>query len=178
MNPRTPFAEAASGPTNDDLTDRSTFNSATAVSVPVDEVIAKLDNIGLSAEMIAHAVNMPTSDIKATLTYRRTILSPEEQELADEVRRLAKETIRQANKIMQFGHFEAKMSIIKSMLSGASRLIGEDSAGSTSEARVALHDLLADMRNVPNPMTEPTSDALAVEASTLPTDHQDKEVGD
>jgi hypothetical protein len=135
-------------------------------TVPVDDVIGKLASLGLSPDVIAMTLEAPVSRVRSVLVTRTTHgPSPEEKQLAEEVRQLTHTALRQATLMLQFGHTDQKIAIIKSLLSNAGRLIGQESGGSTEEIRANLETLFTETRRVKGSQVVITDDgAIDVEA--------------
>jgi hypothetical protein len=147
-------------------------------TVLLDDVILKLEDIGLSSDLISFAIDVPKSKVHSVLTSVRRRPAPEEEKLIEEMRRLAHLAIKEAFKILTYGPTEQRLSIIKSMLAPASKLIGSEGQGSTMEARLAFETMLSQLSNVPARKTIVTeTDILdvAIDAPIESIDDQDDE---
>lgn len=123
-----------------------------------EDTIRRLNSLGLQPDTISYAVNVPIDEIIQVLSGKPP--APDEKELVEEARSLTALAIRQATRLLLFGSTDVRLSIIKSLLGGTSRLAGGDSAH-TEEQRQQLEILFSAMR-VPLP-----SPATSILATTL-----------
>lgn len=134
--------------------------------LPTVDVVSRLSDAGMAPETIALSLGAPVVEVKAMLIRRGRTVSPAEQQLAEDVRTLAHQAVKQAARIMQFGPTDLKMQVIRSMLGNTSRLIGTDTGGSGDELRAQLTALFQETRVVPVRETIVT-DSEVVDISTL-----------
>lgn len=114
------------------------------------EVIANLHAAGLSNDLIASSLKLPSTQVKAiVLQIRNEPRQVLDEELAEDVRALASMAVREAKLILEFGTADAKLSIVKSMLSGLSRHVASSVGGEQEEARQAFTRVLEAMKVVP-----------------------------
>lgn len=100
------------------------------------------------------------------LTETKHVVSVDQQRIAHKVEQLFEEGLDAALDLLQFGIAEHKISIVKSILSAATKLLGEQSDTRAVEVRLALDSLFTDMRDIDAPTVGPV---------TTTVDHQDEE---
>ena len=122
--------------------------SPTDATVP-KTAIERLAALGLSAETIAYTLDEPVGKIRSTLTIKRRVVDNADQELRDDARSLAQLAIRKARRFLEFGPPDVQVAIIRSLLTGSTKLINTGQESGTIEARVALDELLTESRRVP-----------------------------
>lgn len=122
----------------------------TDVSEVHEQVIANLHAAGLSKDLIASSLNLPATQVKTVILQLTNSPRPVlDEELAEDVRALASMAVREAKLILEFGTADAKMSVVKSMLSGLSRHVASSVGGEQEEARQAFTRVLEAMKVVP-----------------------------
>lgn len=124
--------------------------------VRVDEVIEQLAELGLPVQSIAQSVGATTERVQAVVTYHRPNVTPEEAELADDLRRLTQAVVRKAFVMLEFGPTEQKLAIIKSVLGSAARTAAAQPAGGHDALKVQFESLMQEVRDVPSvPQPQP-----------------------
>lgn len=128
------------------------------MAAEVDDIVHELGLI-FPADVVARITKTPVTEVRATLLSRGSRLSPEEQELAEEVRSLAKQALAKAQRLLRWGSADQQMTIIKAVLGNASRLIGQDNPGDI-DGRVAIQSIFAEMRRVDPSITIVTEEGI------------------
>lgn len=123
-------------------------------------VIAKLAATGLSADLIAVAIDQPISQVRSVIVQLKAepptpVL---DEALADDVRSLAAICLREARLMVEFGSPETKLAVIKPMLSSLSRHVAQSVGGEGEEARSAFEDLLDRMKKDVDPVEHVVTD--------------------
>lgn len=115
--------------------------------IPLEDVALKLQAAGVPAETIAAATGQPVPTITTLIRQRSYI--PEDQQLAEAARRLAWKVHAKAMDILERGHPNRQMEIIKIVLGRTAGLIGEETQTSVLEQKATLDKLFASMRDIP-----------------------------
>lgn len=114
---------------------------------PIDSAaaISGLLAHGLDSSIIASALNVPVSVVESR---RKTVtrLTPEDEDLANGIRRFAWRALREAEWIMEFGTTEAKLTLVRTVLPGVTRLLGKGGEGEEEESRAAVSRIFDSMR--------------------------------
>ena len=118
-------------------------------------LIDRLLDYGLSPDFVSAVTDVPVTAINKIYTLRYTThrMAPEDEELAEKMRKLVDKAYHEAMMILEMGPTDLKMSVIRTVLAGAGRLIGKESSSTMEEGRAALESLMRDMRQV-EPVTE------------------------
>lgn len=115
-----------------------------------EDIVANLAELGLPVEAIRLAIpSLPERQIKHILSVRRSVQSPEQAALADEVRGLMRVAVRKATTIIEFGPPEHRIQLIRALLSNAGRLVAQEEDTTTTELRAELTELFSEIRDVP-----------------------------
>lgn len=122
--------------------------------------IERLASLGLSAETIAYTLDQPLGNVRATLTIRKRVVDDADQELRDDARSLAQLAIRKARRFLEFGPPDVQVAIIRSLLTGSTKLINTGQEAGTVETRIALDELLQESRRVPERETIVTESGI------------------
>lgn len=107
----------------------------------------------------------PIAGGEVVLTEIHHVVTVDQQRIAKKVELLFEEGLDAARDLLAFGIAEHKISIVKSILGAATKLISENSDTKTAEVRLALEEVFAGMRDV---------DAPSTGAATTTVDHQDE----
>lgn len=82
--------------------------------------------------------------VKETVTETVTL----DKELAEQVRDLVIMGLNEAKNMLEFGLADQKLAIMKTLLSGATRVLGKDFTSTEQEARFALDRMFSEIRKV------------------------------
>lgn len=118
--------------------------------VPVEEVIKKLSQMGLSGDFIAQCLEVSRTKVTRTVTKSR---APADEELAEAMRSLAWTAYRESARIFEFGTPDQKLSLIRPLISNASKTIGAGEGSKLEDARESFQQLLIGMRDDAEPET-------------------------
>jgi hypothetical protein len=132
--------------------------------LPLVGTIASLKSAGLNAGFIASALDLPLGQVQqivVNLDVKPTSFLDEH--LADGIRSLGATCLAEADLIVRFGPLDAKLQIIKPMLTALGRHVAQASGGETEDIRSSLNALLASQRELPEGV-------LDVESEEIPDD--------
>jgi hypothetical protein len=127
---------------------------------PQAAAVERLAALGLSAETIAYTLDQPIGNVRATLTIKKRVIDDADQELRDDARSLAQLAIRKARRFLEFGPPDVQVAIIRSLLTGSTKLINTGQEAGTIETRLALDELLNESRRVPERETIVTDSGI------------------
>lgn len=147
------------------------------------EVAMRLVDQGVPLDVVSAALNAPLADLSRVL--KRTILTPEDQQLASGMRQLAWKAWREAMWILDNGAPDQKMTLMKVVLGKTAGLIGQETTNTFEDTKESLERMWAEMRDVPESpgvtdLPVPESDTKDAEAPTSPrgTVHSNQEPPD
>lgn len=115
------------------------------------EIASRLSAQGVSLEVIASALSLPVTEL--ALSLHQTRLIPEDEQLAMGMRELAWKAWAEAMNILESGHPDQKMAIMRITLGRTAGMIGQESSQSHEQIKASLDSLLAGMRDIPTPAT-------------------------
>lgn len=115
------------------------------------EAAVELVNRGVDVNIVASSLGLPAKDIRslhAQSTQVVTRLSPEDQELAEEMRALVKAAVEEAWVTLQFGRPDDKQALIRLLLTRSMGLVGMETTQRFDEMRTEFEGLLSEAREV------------------------------
>lgn len=121
------------------------------------DIAHRLADHGVPLEVISQALDQPMAELARSL--KRTVLTPEDEQLAGGMRQLAWRVHSEAMWILENGHPDQKMAIIRTVLSKTAGLIGQESTTSFEESRQAvarIFDHMTDIETAEKPLSLPT----------------------
>lgn len=132
-----------------------------------DHVISKLNELGMSPEVIAYTTDLDISTVKSVLTLTKRSIHPEDERLAKDVRKLAHACISRAFTMLEFMPVDTQLSILRSVIPSTARLIGAEASQEQADLKIALDDLLSGMVTAANPDIKPIdADSTQITASS------------
>jgi hypothetical protein len=117
--------------------------------VPPDAQIAlaeKLVGYGIPIETVAAALDRPVHTLARSLHH--TYLTPEDEQLASGMRQLAWRVQSWAMQVMENGHPDQQMQVVRTVLSKTAGLIGQESTSSYEETQEAISRIFHQMTDV------------------------------
>jgi hypothetical protein len=111
------------------------------------EIALRLADQGVPLEVISNALNQPMGELVRSL--KRTVLTPEDEQLANGMRQLAWKAWGEAMWILNNGHPDQKLVLLRTILGKVAGLIGQESTTSHEETKQAVNRIWAQMRDVP-----------------------------
>lgn len=118
------------------------------------EVVRELANLGLSVDTIARTTRQDRGVIQSMIVQSTVSEAVEEKRLEDDFRRLMQASIHEAFKVLQFGHSEAKLQVVRAMLTNTGRAVGKDAKSPNDDIRTSFQKLVAEMTEVDAPQTQ------------------------
>lgn len=144
----------------------------------LQDIIRRLDQLGLPTAAIAHATHQSEGTVTATLSYSSpSPVSERDKEIANRFQDLQQLAMKEAERILLFGPSEQKLAIVRSVLSTTGRN-AKDPGVNTGSVKLEFERLMADIRDVPSsPVSQPPltfGDHAEAEAVTQRTYDQDQ----
>lgn len=125
-----------------------TTSMETAVTEKLDAAV-ELVNRGVDPNIVASSLGLPVKDVRslhAQATQITTRLSPEDQELAEEMRALVKRAVEEAWVTLEFGRPDDKQALIRLLLTRSMGLVGMETTQRFDEMRTEFESLMGDAR--------------------------------
>lgn len=116
-----------------------------------EEVVSKLSELGMSPELIAYSTDLDISTVKSVLTFTKRNIHPEDEKLAKDIRKLAHACVAKAFLMLEYMPVDTQISIMRSVMPSAARLIGAEASQEQTDLKIALDDLLSGF--IPQPDT-------------------------
>lgn len=132
------------------------------MEIDVNELIHRLDSMGLTAPEIGDVLEIETSVVKTVLSEGKGKVR-EEEELRERLLRLANDGIDEAFRMLRTGTATQKMQVLRMILGNASKSLGKEDSSEFSEMRLAIERLMAQNKEgVVNPSAISSIANLAV----------------
>lgn len=140
------------------------------------ELVKRLVLSGLDSRTVESLTGVPQQQVIQILNvhFNGKIRIPEDDELIEQARRLAKKVLSRADLLIDTAPLPVQINLMKSIMPAIGRMIGNDAGSSFEEARAALATVLASQRvdaAGPSPiLSRPSGPATPL----IPTDDPDQ----
>lgn len=140
------------------------------------ELIKRLVLSGLDSRTVETLTGVPQSQVVQILNvhFNGKIRIPEDDELVEQARRLAKKVLSRAELLIDTAPLPTQLSLMKSIMPAIGRMVGTDQGSSFEDARSALASLLSSQRVDAATVPDVPSPAHGLAALPLAIDDPDQ----